>query len=90
MTIEVEEQSGFVIITVADTGVGIPPEEQAHVFERFYRVDRARARDTGGTGLGLAIVQQVVRLHGGEIMLKSSEKSGSTFVITLPQGEPEA
>lgn len=90
VTIEVEEQSGFVIITVADTGVGIPPEEQAHVFERFYRVDRARARDTGGTGLGLAIVQQVVRLHGGEIMLKSSEKSGSTFVITLPQGEPEA
>lgn len=90
VTVEVEEQSEFVLITVSDTGMGIPQEEQAHVFERFYRVDRARARDTGGTGLGLAIVQQVVRLHGGEIMLKSSEKSGSTFVITLPQGRPEA
>ena len=90
VTIEVEEQSQFVIITVSDTGIGIPQEEQAHVFERFYRVDRARARDTGGTGLGLAIVQQVVRLHGGEIMLTSSEKNGSTFTITMPQGRPEA
>lgn len=90
MTVEVEEQSQFIIITVSDTGIGIPQEEQAHVFERFYRVDRARARDTGGTGLGLAIVQQVVRLHGGEIMLTSTEKSGSTFTITMPQGRPEA
>ncbi|MFQ7281289.1 MAG: sensor histidine kinase [Christensenellales bacterium] len=90
VTVEVEEQSQFIIITVSDTGIGIPQEEQAHVFERFYRVDRARARDTGGTGLGLAIVQQVVRLHGGEIMLTSTEKSGSTFTITMPQGRPEA
>ena len=51
VTVEVEEQSQFIIITVSDTGIGIPQEEQAHVFERFYRVDRARARDTGGTAV---------------------------------------
>jgi two-component system sensor histidine kinase SenX3 len=56
-----------------------------HVFERFYRVDRARSRGTGGTGLGLAIVSQIVRLHGGEIALSSRQGLGSTFTVRLPQ-----
>ena len=73
-----------VIFTVLDNGIGIPPEEQAHVFDRFYRVDKARSRATGGTGLGLSIVRQMVQLHGGTIELSSAPGEGSTFTVTLP------
>jgi len=72
------------ILTVADNGIGIPPEEQPHVFDRFYRVDKARSRATGGTGLGLSIVRQMVQLHGGSITLASALGEGSTFTVTLP------
>ncbi len=72
------------ILTVQDNGIGIPPEEQAHVFDRFYRVDKARSRATGGTGLGLSIVRQMVQLHGGAITLTSAPGEGSTFTVTLP------
>jgi two-component system sensor histidine kinase SenX3 len=64
--------------------VGIPASELERIFERFYRVDKARSRDTGGTGLGLAIVRHVVRNHGGEIEVASREGEGSTFTILLP------
>ncbi len=69
---------------VKDTGVGIPKSEQVKIFERFYRVDKARARKTGGTGLGLHITERVVRLHGGTISVKSAYGKGSTFTLTIP------
>jgi signal transduction histidine kinase len=71
-------------IAVADEGPGISPEDQAHVFDRFWRADRGRARTDGGTGLGLAIVRQIVESHGGQIRLQSKVGVGSSFVIWLP------
>jgi two-component system phosphate regulon sensor histidine kinase PhoR len=70
---------------VEDDGPGIPPEARERVFERFYRVDRARSRETGGTGLGLSIVKHIVQAHGGEVWLKSDIGSGTTFFFTLPR-----
>ena len=70
---------------VIDTGVGIPEEDQSRVFERFYRVDKARARALGGTGLGLAIVKHLVQAMGGEIQLESVPGEGSTFRFTVPR-----
>ena len=71
-------------LTVADTGEGIPSADLARVFERFYRVDRARSRDTGGTGLGLAIVRHVVENHGGDVSVDSQLGAGTTFTVHLP------
>jgi signal transduction histidine kinase len=72
------------ILSVRDTGIGIPSDAQARVFERFYRVDRGRSRDRGGTGLGLAIVKHVTELHSGSVRLESELGAGSTFTVTLP------
>lgn len=72
------------VLEIADTGVGIPPEDLPHVFDRFYRVDKARSRDTGGTGLGLSIVQQIVRLHAGSVTVQSEVGKGTTFTVQLP------
>jgi two-component system, OmpR family, phosphate regulon sensor histidine kinase PhoR len=69
---------------VRDDGPGIPPEAQTRVFERFYRVDKARSRDAGGTGLGLAIVKHIVQSHGGEVWVESEPGRGATFHLTLP------
>ena len=74
------------VLTIADNGPGIPKEDQAHIFDRFYRVDKARSRDTGGTGLGLSIVHQFVLMHGGNVTVDSVEGNGSTFTIELPMG----
>jgi signal transduction histidine kinase len=71
-------------IAVADEGPGIAPEDQAHVFDRFWRADKARARADGGTGLGLAIVRQIAESHGGQVRLQSKPGVGSSFVIWLP------
>jgi two-component system sensor histidine kinase SenX3 len=71
-------------IMVADQGVGIPNRDLDRVFERFYRVDKARSRETGGTGLGLSIVRHVATNHGGEVQVSSQEGEGSTFVFRLP------
>ncbi len=72
------------IVSVADQGVGIPVSERSRIFERFYRVDRARSRHTGGTGLGLSIVRHAVLNHGGEVNVTSREGFGATFTIALP------
>ena len=75
---------GTAELSVTDQGIGIPERDLERIFERFYRVDHARSRDTGGTGLGLAIVRHVVQAHGGEITVDSVEGQGSTFRVTLP------
>jgi two-component system sensor histidine kinase SenX3 len=76
----------WVELAVRDHGIGIPARDLERIFERFYRVDRARARDTGGTGLGLAIVRHVASSHGGEVRVESHEGEGSTFTLRLPPG----
>ncbi len=84
ITITVAPHDDHVAVSVRDTGVGIPPEHLPYVFDRFYRADRARARQTGGAGLGLAIVKQLVLAHGGAITAESTPGQGSTFTFTLP------
>jgi len=76
------------LISVSDSGSGIPAEHLSRIFERFYRVDRARSRALGGTGLGLAIVKHLARAHGGEVRVRSTPGAGSTFTIELPHEEP--
>ena len=71
---------GGVVCSVSDNGIGIPKAHQAHVFERFYRVDKSHSRQTGGTGLGLAIVKHVARVHGAELTLHSQEPQDAPFV----------
>jgi two-component system sensor histidine kinase SenX3 len=83
--IGVSHSDGIVEIAVTDQGVGIPESERDRVFERFFRVDAARSRNTGGTGLGLAIVKHVVQNHGGDVRVWSHPGSGSTFTIRLPE-----
>jgi two-component system sensor histidine kinase SenX3 len=80
----------WVEISVRDSGIGIPEADLEHIFERFYRVEGARARHVGGTGLGLAIVRHVVGHHKGEVRVESEEGKGSTFVLRLPAGPPLA
>lgn len=77
----------LVQIAVVDQGVGIPPTEQDRIFERFYRVDPARSRNTGGTGLGLSIVKHVAADHGGDVTVWSQPGRGSTFTLRLPRAE---
>ena len=88
----VRTRDGLVEIAVVDQGVGISPEEQDRVFERFYRVDPARSRETGGTGLGLSIVKHVAADHGGDVQVWSQPGRGSTFTLRLPVavGQPPA
>ncbi len=77
------EENALVQISVRDSGIGIPPEDLPRLFERFYRVDKARSREMGGTGLGLAIVKHLVRAHGGEVIIQSVPNEGSTFSFAL-------
>jgi two-component system OmpR family sensor kinase len=74
---------GAAEVRVADTGPGIPPDDRARVFDRFYRVDKARSRDRGGSGLGLAVAQSLVRAHGGRIELDSAP-GATVFTVRLP------
>jgi signal transduction histidine kinase len=84
VTVGLEEDGEHVVLKVADTGCGIPPEERPHLFERFVRVDKARARDSGGYGLGLAICKSIVEAHGGTIGFSSEVEQGSVFWVRLP------
>jgi two-component system sensor histidine kinase SenX3 len=82
--VRVANTNDDVSLVVQDHGIGIPARDLDRIFERFYRVDQARSRDTGGTGLGLSIVRHVVRNHGGEVTVISREGQGSTFTLILP------
>ncbi|MBR6728954.1 MAG: HAMP domain-containing protein, partial [Clostridia bacterium] len=89
VSISISRDLGNVYIAVTDTGIGIPKEEVQKIFDRFYRVDKARARETGGTGLGLSIALDAVKLHNGHIEVKSEEEKGSRFTITLPYSDDQ-
>ena len=87
--VRVYVENGEAVFAVTDTGIGIPQEALGHLFERFYRVDKARSRGTGGTGLGLSIVEKIVALHGGYIQVSSKPGQGSTFTVRLPLHKEE-
>lgn len=89
VTVRLHSKERRVLLEVEDTGVGIPEEEQEKVFDRFYRVDKARSRAAGGTGLGLSIVRDMVRRHGGTVMLQSSPGQGSSFTISFVRAQEE-
>jgi len=82
--VQTRVEGSEVVISIADTGIGIPRAEQDRIFERFYRADAARSRESGGTGLGLAIVKHLVEAHGGRIVVRSEVGQGSTFSVRLP------
>lgn len=88
VTVSAELREDRVLVSVRDTGSGIPPEDLPHVFERFYRADRSRTRSTGGSGLGLTIAKQIVEAHGGKIWTQSWLGAGSTFAFSLPLSAP--
>ena len=87
ITVGAHPAVGFMEFYVRDTGIGIPPDEQPRLFERFYRVDKARSRELGGTGLGLSIVKHLVAAHSGSARVESRLNEGSTFYFTLPVDE---
>ena len=89
VNLEARESDGYLEIRVRDNGPGIPARHLPRIFERFYRVDKARSREEGGTGLGLAIVRHIALAHGGEAEVESREGEGSLFTIRVPMEDPE-
>ena len=85
VTMSVGERDGKAFVSVADTGIGIAPEHQSRIFERFYRVDKSHSKASGGTGLGLSIVKHAVQYHHGTVELHSEEGKGTTICILLPK-----
>src|SRR5699024_3432251 len=85
VTLIVDEVEQFIRINVKDTGIGIDQSNIPRLFERFYRVDKARSRNTGGTGLGLAIVKHIVEVHDGKITVESEINKGSSFTVYFPK-----
>ena len=90
ITVTLRRRHDWAHLEVTDTGVGIPGQDLSRIFERFYRIDTARARQTGGTGLGLAMVRDVAQIHGGDVAVVSRIGSGSTFSVRLPVAVPRA
>jgi signal transduction histidine kinase len=78
-----------VFIRVEDTGLGVPEEDLPHLFERFYRVDKARSRESGGTGMGLSIAREIVERHGGTITFESTLNVGSIVTVRFPRTPPD-
>ena len=89
VTVSVSCEGGCPMLRVADTGIGIPPEHQDRVFERFYRVDKSHSRQIGGTGLGLSIVKHGAAHHNAELTLESVSDIGTTITIRFPKHETE-
>lgn len=89
LTVQLSRQEENVVLKIADTGMGIPEEAMGHIFERFYRVDKARSRQSGGSGLGLSIVRAIVQRNRGEIYVESEVGKGTTFRITFPAFDTE-
>jgi signal transduction histidine kinase len=90
ITLSLENSEGWVHVAVQDTGIGIGPEQQSQIFERFYRTDKARGRGPGGSGLGLSIVQWIAHAHNGHVTVESKPGQGSTFALHLPEYAPAA
>ena len=84
-----KNKNGEVILTVSDTGIGIPPEHHEKIFERFYRVDKSHSKQSGGTGLGLSIVKHAVMYHNGKITLKSEKDRGTEITVRFFAKEQE-
>ena len=89
LTVTVDRLEENAIVSVRDTGVGIPADSVTHVFERFYRVDKARSRKSGGSGLGLSIVRNMIERNGGAISVESTVGKGSTFTLSFPVFDTE-
>jgi len=88
VSLEMRMENGTLAITVSDTGIGIPKEQQGHMYEKFFRGDNVRATDTTGTGLGLYIVKSLLDTAGGTIRFESEEGKGSVFTVTVPKQRP--
>jgi signal transduction histidine kinase len=87
ISVSLRREGQMVVVSISDTGPGIPAADLPHIFERFYRVDKARSRTEGGSGLGLSIAQYTAEVHGGRIEVESEPGKGSTFRVWLPLGE---
>lgn len=84
VSVDVQNEAGSVVLTVTDTGIGIAPEHQTRIFERFYRVDKSHSKEVGGTGLGLSIVKHAAKIHGAAISIQSAHQAGTTIAVRFP------
>jgi signal transduction histidine kinase len=84
ITVQLEQEGNNAIVRISDTGIGISPEDQKRIFERFFKADRSHSRKYAGSGMGLAIVKKIVSLHQGEITVESTAGEGTTFIVVLP------
>jgi signal transduction histidine kinase len=88
INVTLKSQDGLAVISVSDTGIGIAEEDLAHVFDRFWRADKARSREQGGAGLGLSIAKWIIEMHHGTIGVKSGPGEGARFDISIPLRQP--
>ena len=84
MTVRLRQHGGNIVLEVADTGIGISPDQVDRIFDRFYQVDGSMSRRYGGTGLGLSLVKEIVEAHAGAVSVESAPGKGSTFTVRLP------
>jgi signal transduction histidine kinase len=84
ISVSIKNTGSTALLRISDTGTGIPPEHINHIFDRFYRADEARRRDTGGAGIGLSIAKTIVIAHNGSISVESEPSKGSTFTVSIP------